>query len=182
MAVAKKPQVTRIRAIHLRAPNLSMPALLGISKIAYPMKKIPAPRPNAAALKPRSSLIVRFAKPTLLRSRKAKKYRKTISGNTRRLTLRIVRSPSSPSDSVDVRGPGIAASNHEWITRTKGPSGRHGRCGHKAANLSLGSTNSSWAAYVFAVPPPIAGATPAQGRLILQLPMRQLLGVGHVKG
>ena len=45
MIVAKKPQVSRIRAIHLRAPNRSMPALLGISKMAYPMKKIPAPNP-----------------------------------------------------------------------------------------------------------------------------------------
>ena len=45
MIVAKKPHVTRIRAIHLRAPNRSMPALLGISKMAYPMKKIPAPNP-----------------------------------------------------------------------------------------------------------------------------------------
>jgi hypothetical protein len=41
------------------------------------------------------------------------KYRKTISGNTRRLTLRIVRSPNSPNDSTGVRDPGIADSNHE---------------------------------------------------------------------
>ena len=45
MIVAKKPHVSRIRAIHFRAPNRSMPALLGISKMAYPMKKIPAPNP-----------------------------------------------------------------------------------------------------------------------------------------
>ena len=117
MAVAKKPHVSRIRAIHLRAPNRNMPALLGISKMAYPMKNIPAPNPKAVALRPRSSLIVSFAKPTLFRSRNAMKYRKTISGNTRRLTLLIVRSPNSPSDSTDVRDPGIAVSNHEGTTK-----------------------------------------------------------------
>ena len=116
MAVAKKPHVIRIRAIHLRAPNFNMPALLGISKMAYPMKNIPAPNPKAVALRPRSSLIVSFAKPTLFLSRNAMKYRNTISGNTRRLTLEIVRSPNSPSDSVDVRAPGIALSNHEGTT------------------------------------------------------------------
>jgi hypothetical protein len=41
------------------------------------------------------------------------KYRKTISGNTRRFTFVIVRSPNSPSDSTDVLDPGIAISNHE---------------------------------------------------------------------
>src|SRR4029079_19654428 len=63
-----------------------------------------------------SWLIVSFAKPKLFRSRNAMKYRKTISGNTRRLTLAIVRSPNSPSDSTDVRVSGIAVSNHEGIT------------------------------------------------------------------
>jgi hypothetical protein len=43
-------------------------------------------------------------------------------------------------------------------------------------------TNSSWAACVFAVPLPVQGTTPAQGRLVCQLPIRQLLGVSHVKG
>src|ERR1700742_4998761 len=113
MAVAKKPHVIRIRAIHLRAPNFNMPALLGISKMAYPMKNIPAPKPKAVALRPRSSLIVSFANPTLFRSRNAMKYRNTISGNTRRLTLLIVRSPNSPSDSADFVDPGIGLSNHE---------------------------------------------------------------------
>src|ERR1700742_4769021 len=79
------------------------------------MKNIPAPNPKAVALRPRSSLIVSFANPTLFRSRNAMKYRKTISGNTRRLTLAIVRSPNSPSDSTDVRDPGIGLSNHEGI-------------------------------------------------------------------
>src|SRR5215207_11691696 len=59
-----------------------------------------------------SSLIVSFAKPTLFRSRNAMKYSNTISGNIRRLTLRIVRSPNSPSDSTDGRDPATAASNH----------------------------------------------------------------------
>ena len=49
-----------------------------------------------------------------------------------------------------------------------------------AADCPSGSTNKSWAAYVFAVPPPIQGTTSAQGRLLLQLLMRQLLGVSHV--
>jgi hypothetical protein len=34
MAVAKRPQVTRMRAIHFRAPHRCIPALLGTSKIA----------------------------------------------------------------------------------------------------------------------------------------------------
>jgi hypothetical protein len=46
----------------------------------------------------------------------------------------------------------------------------------------LRSTNNSWAAIVFAVPLPVQGTTPAQGRLVFQLPIRQLLGVRHVKG
>ena len=46
------------------------------------------------------------------------KYRNTISGNTRRLTLRIVRSPNSPSDSTDGRDPATAASNHEKGRKT----------------------------------------------------------------
>src|SRR6476659_5316773 len=182
MIVAKKPQVSRILAIHLRAPNRSMPALLGISKIAYPMKNIPAPKPKAVALRPRSSLIVSFAKPTLFRSRNAMKYRKTIKGNTRRLTLLIVRSPNSPSDSTDVLDPGITASNHE---RTKGDKNRLGGIDDAAAGLRIclwRFTNKAWAAYVFAVPLPVQGTTPAQGRLVFQLPIRQLLGVRRVKG
>src|SRR5664279_2937931 len=101
-----------MRQIHFRAPNRNIPQLLGISKIAYPMKKMPAPKPKAVALSPMSALIVSFAKPTLFRSRNAMKYRNTISGNTRRFTLRIVRSPNSPSDSTDVRDPATTGSNH----------------------------------------------------------------------
>ena len=52
----------------------------------------------------------------------------------------------------------------------------------RTAYLSRRSSDNSWAAYVFAVAPPVQGATPAQGRLILQLLMRQLLGASHVKG
>ena len=48
--------------------------------------------------------------------------------------------------------------------------------------LSRRGSDNSWAAYVFAVPPPALGTTPAQGRLVFQLPIRQLLGVRHVKG
>ena len=152
--------------------------------MAYPMKKIPAPNPKAVALRPRSSLIVSFAKPTLFRSRNAMKYRKTISGNTRRLTLLIVRSPNSPSDSTDVRDPGITVSNHEGIT-TGQEIGRRGGVDDAAAGLRIfpaGVSDNSWAAYVFAVPPPVQGTAPAQGRLVFQLPIRQLLAVRHVKG
>src|SRR6476620_2670988 len=131
-----------------------------------------------------SSLIVSFAKPTLFRSRNAMKYRKTISGNTRRLTLAIVRSPNSPSDSTEVRDPGIAVSNHEGMTTGQAfwPSRRSKRCGRGAAYLPRRGSDNSWAAYIFAVPPPAVGTTPAQGRLAFQLPIRQLLGVLHVKG
>ena|SRR6476661_4757845 len=52
----------------------------------------------------------------------------------------------------------------------------------RAAYLSRKGSDNSWAAYVFAVPPPALGTTPAQGRLVFQLPIRQLLGVRHVKG
>src|ERR1700752_4319707 len=46
----------------------------------------------------------------------------------------------------------------------------------------LRSTEKAWAAYVFAVSLPVQGTTPAQGRLVFQLPIRQLLGVRRVKG
>src|ERR1700754_1797608 len=179
MAVAKKPQVSSIRAIHLRAPNFSIPALLGISKMAYPMKNIPAPKPKAVALRPRSSLIVSFANPTLFRSRNAMKYRNTISGNTRRLTLEIVRSPSSPSDSDDVRDPGIGLSNREGTT-TGQDVGRRGGLNDAATGLRgcPSGLRINLGRHTFSR----SGMTPAQGRLILQLPMRQLLGGSPVKG
>src|SRR4029079_3299836 len=134
-----------------------MPALLGISKMAYPMKKIPAPKPKAEALRPMSSLIVSFAKPTLFRSRNAMKYRNTTSGHTLRLTLRMVRSPNSPSDSTGVRDPAITASNHEREQRGQN---RPGRIDDAAAGLRIclwRFTNKAWAAYVFAVPLPVQG-------------------------
>ena len=52
------------------------------------------------------------------------KYSNTISGNTRRFTLRIVRSPNSPSDSTDVRDPATVASNHEKGTEKGTKMGR----------------------------------------------------------
>ena len=69
MAADNSPQVTMIRAIQSRAPNLSSARLLGISKKKYPKKKIPAPHPNIVAVKPRSLFICSAAKPTLTRSR-----------------------------------------------------------------------------------------------------------------
>src|SRR3954451_20331704 len=74
------------------------------------MKKIPAPRPYAVSLSPMSSLMVSFANPTLFRSRNAMKYNRTITGTTRRLTLRKVRSPSSPRDAPGVAGCATATS------------------------------------------------------------------------
>src|SRR5258707_5134317 len=85
------------------------------------------------------------------------KSRKTISANPRRLTLAIVRSPNSPSDSTDVRDPGIGLSNHEGTTTGQGIGRRGGICDGASgtAYLSLrGTTHTSWAAYVFAWPQP----------------------------
>src|SRR5258707_2331996 len=69
---------------------------------------------------------------------------------------------------------------------TKGDKNRpEGRIDDAAAGLRIclwRSTKKAWAAYVFAVPLPVQGTTPAQGRLVFQLPIRQLLGVRHVKG
>ena len=183
MRVAKKPHVSRIRAIHLRAPNLSMPALLGISKMAYPTKKMPAPKPKAVALRPRSLLIVSFAKPTLFRSRNAMKYRKTTSGSTRRLTLLIVRSPNSPSDSTDVRDPGIAVSNHEGLTTgtRNRPYKRHDDAAERLRICPVRFSGQFVGGKHFRGAAPVHGTTPAQGRLVFQLPIRQPLGVRRVK-
>src|SRR6476620_10202178 len=68
---------------------------------------------------------------------------------------------------------------------TKGDKNRsEGRIDDAAAGLRIclwRFTNKAWAAYVFAVPLPVQGTTPAQGRLVFQLPIRQLLGVRGVK-
>ena len=53
-----------------------------------------------------SSLIVNFAEANVVSIEERDEIWNTISGNTRRFTLRIVRSPNSPSDSTDVRGSG----------------------------------------------------------------------------
>ncbi len=153
--------------------------------MAYPMKNIPAPNPKAVALRPRSSLIVSFAKPTLFRSRNAMKYRNTISGNTRRLTLRIVRSPNSPSDSTDVRDPGIALSNHEGTTTgtRNTPRWRHKRCGRRAAYLSLRFLRTIPGRHAFSrCRCQFRGRHRPKAGWLFQLPIRQLLGVRHVKG
>ena len=63
------PQVNMIRAIHLRAPTRSRNRFDGTSKRKYARKKMPAPKPNADADRPRSLFIVSAAKLTLTRSR-----------------------------------------------------------------------------------------------------------------
>src|ERR1700692_544442 len=51
------PQLSMIRAIHLRAPNRSSRRLDGTSKMKYAIKKMPAPKPNAVCDRPRSWFI-----------------------------------------------------------------------------------------------------------------------------
>jgi len=64
------PQVTMILAIQRRAPNRCRAMLLGTSSNRYPMKKMPAARPNAASVRPSSSFMpLGPAKPMLVRSR-----------------------------------------------------------------------------------------------------------------
>ncbi len=45
MAAEISPQLTMIRVSQIRAPYFSIIMLLGSSKIAYAMKKMPAPKP-----------------------------------------------------------------------------------------------------------------------------------------
>jgi hypothetical protein len=59
--MATTPQVTMMRAIQTRAPTLWRIRLLGTSKRKYPMKKMPAPRPNALAERPMSAFMVSAA-------------------------------------------------------------------------------------------------------------------------
>ena len=73
MAPDRIPQLSMIRAIHLRAPNRSSSRLDGTSKMKYAMKKMPAPRPNAVCDRPRSWFIASAAKLTFTRSRYATK-------------------------------------------------------------------------------------------------------------
>ncbi|MET4096377.1 hypothetical protein ABIB51_003325 [Arthrobacter sp. UYCu712] len=49
------PQLTMMRASQILAPYFSIIMLLGSSKIAYAMKKSPAPKPYAAAPMPTSA-------------------------------------------------------------------------------------------------------------------------------
>ena len=60
-----------IRLIQMRAPIRWRIMLLGISKIRYPMKKIPDRNPNTSAERPRELFISSAAYPKLTRSRKA---------------------------------------------------------------------------------------------------------------
>jgi hypothetical protein len=70
-AAEKIPQVNMMRAIQRRAPTRSRITLLGTSKMKYPRKKMPAPKPKMKALNPRSLFIVSAATATLVRSMKA---------------------------------------------------------------------------------------------------------------
>ncbi len=68
-----RPQVIITRAIHRRAPTLSRTMFDGTSNKKYPKKKIPAPKPKTADVRPRSLFIVSAAKPIFTRSMKAMK-------------------------------------------------------------------------------------------------------------
>ncbi len=54
------------------------------------MKKMPAPSPYTASLKPSALFICSCAKPTLMRSRYAATYNRNRKGMSRRDTLRSV--------------------------------------------------------------------------------------------
>jgi len=69
---AINPHEIMIRAIHRLAPTRSISQLLGTSNNEYPIKKMPAPNPNALELKLRSRFIWRAASATLERSTKLK--------------------------------------------------------------------------------------------------------------
>ena len=69
VAAEIKPQVIRMRAIHLRAPTACKARLLGTSARKYPKKNSPALQPNSDGEMPRSWFIVRLAMPTLTLSR-----------------------------------------------------------------------------------------------------------------
>src|SRR5882672_6267771 len=85
------PQLNMIRAIHLRAPTRSRNRFDGTSNRKYARKKMPDPKPNAEAERPRSLFMVRAAKLTLTRSRYATK-KQTIRNGTRRAdTFAMVR-------------------------------------------------------------------------------------------
>src|SRR5437764_11082941 len=90
MADATTPQESMIRAIHLRAPTFSRMRLLGTSKMRYPQKNIPTPKPYWALVKPRSWGMVNAAAFTFKRSRILKTYKRNINGSRRRDTFRSV--------------------------------------------------------------------------------------------
>src|SRR6478609_1479322 len=127
-----------------------------------------------------SSLIVSFAKPTLFRSRKAMKYKKTMSGSTRRLTLRMVRSPNSPSDSTDIRDPATAASSREKGSRNQPRAGIPHATG---GEILLSYVHEQVrAAEMFSWHRGHQGVRCRPWPAAVPAPVRQLLGVGRVKG
>ena len=62
------PQVTMMRAIHLRAPNFCSARLLGTSNMKYEMKNRLLAKPNICAEMPMSWFICSDAMPMLPRS------------------------------------------------------------------------------------------------------------------
>ncbi len=65
------PQLTRIRAIQMRAPTFWRIRLLGSSKRRYPIKKIPERKPKTSLESPSALFISSAAKPKFTRSRYA---------------------------------------------------------------------------------------------------------------
>jgi hypothetical protein len=66
-----RPQVTMMRASHLRAPNFCSARLLGTSKMKYAMKNRLLAKPNILGESPISWFICKAAMPMLPRSMKA---------------------------------------------------------------------------------------------------------------
>jgi hypothetical protein len=91
--IATIPQLINMRAIQIRGTILCSRKLLGISKMKYPKKNIPATNPNSWLLIASSLFMVKAANPTLIRSTKAimYMYRTTINGMIRLRSLPTVR-------------------------------------------------------------------------------------------
>lgn len=69
MATTMIPHDTAMRASQRRAPIRCSAKFDGTSTSTYPMKKMPAANPNMVADSCRSSLMLAFAMPRLVRSR-----------------------------------------------------------------------------------------------------------------
>jgi len=116
------PHVNMMRAIQTRAPNLLSARLLGTSKKKYPMKKIPAAPPNAAALSARSLLIAALAKPMFTRSRIAMKRQTARIGTRRQVTLSRVRRSSASASLIAIAAP-VMTLSMRWSPMVNLPCG-----------------------------------------------------------